>query len=303
MRSALIGAVQSTEVALRTLVDLGYPPDALLTLPPSSSSRHSDWVDLRPDASQAGIPVHEVASVNDSDTLALLGHLDPDLLFVVGWSQILGRELLSLARNGAIGYHPAPLPELRGRAVIPWTILLRRQHTAGTLFWLDEGLDSGPVAAQHRFRLAPDETARSLYDRHLEALEAMLTNLVPRLARGEQPRAPQDEQGATWCARRRPEDGWIDWRLPAEQVWTLVRASGRPYPGAFTSRRSEQVVVWEAELVGVAPFHGITGQVQQLIDGAPLVRCGDGGHVLLTDVEPGVVFRLHERLGPGPELR
>lgn len=302
MRTALIGAVESSQVALRALVDLGHPPRAVLTLPLASSFRHSDWSDLRPAAARAGVPVHEVTSVNDAHSLALLRQLDLDLLFVVGWSQILQPDLLAAARGGAIGYHPAPLPELRGRAVIPWTILLGRRDTAGTLFWLDQGLDSGAIAAQCHFPVAADETARSLYDRHLAALEDMLTELVPTLAGGEQPRIEQDEGRATWCARRRPEDGWIDWHRPAEEVWTLVRASGHPYPGAFTVRQGEKLVVWEAELVGTAPFYGIPGQVQHLVDGAPLVRCGDGGHLLLAAVEPAAAFRVHERLGPRPGL-
>ena len=73
-----------------------------------------------------------------------------------------------------VGYHPAPLPRLRGRAVIPWTILLDEKITASSLFWIDEGVDSGPLLAQRFFHIAPDETAATLYARHMTALDAML---------------------------------------------------------------------------------------------------------------------------------
>jgi methionyl-tRNA formyltransferase len=297
MRPILVGAVESTLTALETLARQGAPPVAVLTLPPDRAHRHSDWVDLRPAAGRLDIPLVEVTDVNGPDAVAAVARLQPDYAFVVGWSQICRAELLGLPTGGAIGYHPAPLPENRGRGVIPWTILQRRTSTGSSLFWMDEGMDSGDILVQEHFAVAPDETARSLYDKHLAALGRMLAGAVPALRRGAARRVAQDHAKATYCARRTPDDGHVDWRADAEHVWTLVRASGDPYPGAFS--------FLDAQLVGAAPYWGQPGQVQALGDGGALVQCGDGQHVLLRTVQredderrpAAEVLRVHQRLG------
>lgn len=306
MQSVLVGAVESSLVALDVMGRSRVTPAAVVTLPASHAHRHSDYVDLRPLAGRLGVPIVETLDVNAPETLEQVGRLKPALAFVIGWSQICRREFLSLARCGCIGFHPAPLPENRGRGVIPWTILQGRSTTGTTLFWMDEGMDSGDVLMQERFRVAPDETALSLYQKHTKALRGMLDQVLPMLQRGTAPRTPQDHSQASYCAKRTPEDGLIDWTAPAHQVWTLIRAVGDPYPGAFTFRRRfRRLTVWSAEYLGSGPYTGLPGQVQAVLDAGAVVRCGDGGHVLLRTVQQegeervpaSRVLRLHERLG------
>jgi methionyl-tRNA formyltransferase len=305
MRTVLVGAVESTRVALEALAGRGAPPAAVFTLPRAESRRHADYVDLRPVAARWNVPVRDVVSVNATEVLDELRALEPTYAFVIGWSQICRRPFLQIPRGGAIGFHPTPLPENRGRAVIPWTILQSRTDTGSTLFWLDEGVDSGDILLQERFPLQPDETAATLYAKHLEALCRMLAAAIPMLQAETAPRAPQDHSQATYCAKRVPADGLIDWRAPARAVWTLIRASGDPYPGAFSLYRGKYLFVWEADYVGEAPYTGLPGQVQAIRDGGALVQCGDGRHVLLKVVQvdggprlPAAhVVRNHARLG------
>jgi methionyl-tRNA formyltransferase len=189
--------------------------------------------------------------------------------------------------------------------VIPWTILLGTPETGASLFWLADGLDDGDLLIQERFEVAGDETSRSLYDKHCAALRRMLTSVLPRLAAGEIPRRPQDHSQATYCARRTAADGLIDWGRPARDVWTLIRAAGHPYPGAFTFYGGRRVTVWDATLVGPAPHFGLPGQIQELTDDGPLVQCGDGEHVSIRsfqiegeaeETNPNR-FKRHERFG------
>ena len=200
-----------------------------------------------------------------------------------------------------VGYHPAPLPRLRGRAVIPWTILLDEKITASSLFWIDDGVDSGPLLAQRFFHVAPGETAASLYAKHMTALDTMLRDLLPRLARGPIPGEPQDEAVATWATRRRPGDGRIDWRASADEVERLVRAVGHPYPGAFTDAAGERITIWSARACTCADRqHASPGQVVLRDEKGFAVRCGDGRAVHVLDFETasrGPV--LHSMLGAG----
>ncbi len=305
MKTALIGAVQSTRVALDALVVAGHRPSALVTLPRDRSARHSDYVDLAPEADRSGVELIHASDVNAPVVLSRLRDLTLDYVFVVGWSQLCSPELLSTAKHGAVGFHPSALPTNRGRAVIPWTILQGTESTGSTLFWIDDGMDSGDVLAQQTFAVAQDETATSLYGKHQAALGAMLAEVIPRLASGDAPRTPQDHAGATWCARRTPRDGWIEWDRPARDVWTLIRASGDPYPGAFTVLGKNKLTIWNADLVGRVPYSGIPGQIQTLSGAGALVACGDGESVLLRLVQhgngpieaPTNMLKAHSRLG------
>lgn len=305
VRNVLVGAVEGSLAALDALGARGAAPVAVVTLPLEKASRHSDWADLRAASQRWGADVLETSDVNDPALVEMLKALSPEYVFVIGWSQICRPDFLAVPTRGVVGYHPAPLPENRGRAVIPWTILQRRPDTGGTLFWMDEGMDSGDILVQEQFRLAPDETARTLYDKHLVVLGRMLAEAVDHLATGDPPRRAQDHDRATYCARRTPADGLIDWTAPAAAVWTLIRATGDPYPGAFTFHRGRKVVVWESEYRGAGPYWGLPGQVQALEDGGALVQCGDRNHVLLRTVAPEggarcpapEVLRRHDRLG------
>jgi methionyl-tRNA formyltransferase len=288
MRALLIGAVEGTRVAMEAIAAAeGWTLAGLLTLPPTLARRHSDYRDLAADAAQVGAEVIFSASGNDDDTVAQVAAMAPDIAFVVGWSSLCGPRLIEAAGGRMVGYHPAALPRLRGRAAIPWTILLDEKITASTLFWVGKGVDDGPILAQRFFHVAPNETATTLYAKHMRALRSALDELLPRLARdigtaGE----PQDHGLATWAARRREQDGLVDWTWPVTEVDRLIRAATRPYPGALTFSGGNRISLWSAKIVGdPARFHGLPGQVVTLDEDGFRVMCGDGGVIQVTDYE------------------
>lgn len=286
LRAVVVGAVGSTEVLIEELERAeGWSVPLVVTLPPELHGRHSDIVDLAPHARRAGAELALVARSNDPETLERVRAASPDYVFVIGWSQIVGPEFLAIARHGSIGYHPAPLPRLRGRAAIPWTILLDEPISASSLFWIAEGTDDGDILAQQFFHVAPDETARTLYDKHMDALRAMLRGVLARLAAGEQPRTAQDERYATWATKRTAADGLIDWSCDAREIDRLVRAVGRPYPGAFTRAGPRRLTVWGGRPVaGAERHHARPGQIVAIADGM-LTVCTGGGLYAVTDWE------------------
>jgi methionyl-tRNA formyltransferase len=285
MKIALVGATVSTERTLQTLARCGQSPVLVLTLPPEKSGRHSDFVDLQPLAANFGVDVVHTNDVNDPELLVRLSELDLDLTMVIGWSRLCGREFIGMPRLGTLGYHPALLPLMRGRAALAWTILLAPAETGGSLFWMDDGVDSGPIAAQRSFPLDGTETLAELLDLQMDALEKMLPSLVEQLARGERPAEEQDHSRATYLALRRPADGEIDWSRPAGEIERLVRAVSRPYPGAFTFHRGRRLTIRSARVVSCPQWFAQTGQVFTYEDGAPIVRCGDNTDLMLTDLE------------------
>ena len=321
MRAILIGAVESSRIALERIAAAdGWTCPLVLTLPLDKSGRHSDFVDLAPTARAGCAEVLRVHNVNDAEALEAIGNANADAVFVVGWSQICGAEFRKASGDRVIGYHPAPLPRLRGRGVIPWTILNREPISGGTLFWIDEGVDSGPIIAQRFFHVAPDETAASLYAKHMVALAELMDEALDALASGPAPRRAQDERYATWAAKRTPADGLIDWNCSAEDIALLVRAVGRPYPGAQTFDGPHPLVLWTAEpVVGGERHLAAAGQVVWRTDQSFAVMCGDGSllqvsewahpqrrapatHVRLTTTPAVGRKELKDSLGKGPVI-
>lgn len=284
MKAIVVGAVESTRVTLKALADNPrWKVSALVSLPATLAGRHSDFVDLAPDARACGATLIAAPNSNAPDVIDAVKSLDADIAFVIGWSQICKPEFRAAAGGNVIGYHPAALPRLRGRAVIPWTILLDEKITGSTLFWINDGVDSGPILAQKFLHVAPDETATTLYARHMNALDAMLRENLDAIADGRAARTPQDDRYATYAARRTEADGLIDWRAPAPTVERLVRAVTRPYPGAFTYLGGERLTIYAAELWTDARRHAAQpGQVIEKRANALAIACAEGA-ILATD--------------------
>lgn len=308
MRAVIIGSVESSRVAIDAVArhkDWSLP--LVVTLPPDLAHRHSDYVDLCPAAAAANARVLFAPNVNAPEICDAIRAAAADNVFVIGWSQICRESFMTAAGDGLIGYHPAPLPRMRGRAVIPWTILNQEAITGGTLFWIDAGVDSGPILEQGFLHVAPDETAGSLYDRQVRLLERMMANALTALALGNPRREAQDERYATWAAGRTPPDGLIDWRSPARDVERLVRAVGRPYPGARTTLPSAsadtELIIWQARLSSEGSRHlALPGQVIARSENSFTVCCGDGMAVEIMDWNSGATSmpRLHAQLGRRP---
>jgi methionyl-tRNA formyltransferase len=260
--------------------EAGAEVAAVVTLPGPIDPDRSGQCSFDELAQRLGARLIETADVNSPDTIAALREVEPDLIFVVGWSQLVLDEFIGVARDGVFGMHPTLLPKHRGRAAIPWTILSGLSKTGVTLFEIaDASADSGPIVGQVEVPVAPDETAATLYERITEAHVELVRRFVPQLLDGTAPRVPQDTRRASAWPKRTPADGIIDWETRAPYLYDWVRAQTRPYPGAFTYLGEEKVVVWRArpvELDGEAPAGTIVGR-----DGeAVIVACAEGGLVL-----------------------
>jgi len=247
-------------------------------------------------ASRLGAALVETQDVNAEATLDAVRALDPDLTFVVGWSQLVRDPFIELAREGVFGMHPTLLPRHRGRAPIPWAILGGLARTGVTLFEIvDSTADSGAIVGQVAVDIGPHETAETLFERLSEAHIELIREYVPQLAARTAPRIPQDPQRASAWPKRTPADGIIDWETRAPYLYDWVRAQTRPYPGAFTFLGDEKVVVWRArpvELEEPAP----AGTVVAASPEGLVVACGEGG-LLLEEVEGAEELAVGARLG------
>ena len=305
MRLVFVGAVEGSYRALEALLEAEAEVVKIFTLDLKYSGRHSDFADLRPLAARFRVPLSGINNINQAEVVEDIKACNPDYILVIGWSQILKKPLLGIPDQGVIGFHPALLPKNRGRAALPWLILQGEQEGGATLFYVDEGMDTGDIICQHRFEVAQNETARTLYNKVVGALVTMIEEITPGLRSGLLPHIPQDHSKATYTAKRTWKDGLIDWRQSACQIWTLIRAVSEPYPGAFTFYKGQRLTILEADLIEKANYVGIPGQVLRHENGGVLVQCSDG-HIRISAVQeegktkmlaPKYFSRVHDLLG------
>ena len=271
---------------LEAAADAGAEVVGVVTLPGPIDPNRSGQCAFDEVAQRLGADLVYTEDVNSDQVLNVLRKLDPEIVFVVGWSQLMHDPFIALAREGVFGMHPTLLPRHRGRAPIPWAILSGLARTGVTLFEIVEATaDSGAIVGQATVEIASDDTATSLFDKLARAHVELIREYVPQLLEGRAPRSQQDARRASSWPRRTPADGIIDWDTRAPYLYDWVRAQTRPYPGAFTFLGDEKVVVWRArpvELEESAPAGTIVAERPE----GHVVACGEGG-LLLEEVELG----------------
>jgi len=229
-------------------------------------------------------PTLEVESINSERARGAIEDHDIDVLLVMGWPELLESELLEAPAQGCIGRHLSLLPERRGRAPVAWALIHGLERTGVSLFWLDEGVDSGPIVGQREVPIEPDDHAQDLHDKCTEASIALLDEeVVPSFRAGAIEETDQDESAATYTHPRRPDMGIIDWTDSAWSVHNFIRGQSHPYPGAFSYHRMEKVTTWYSAVADETGTRAAPGTVLEAREEGSrlLVQCGEG----VVDVE------------------
>jgi methionyl-tRNA formyltransferase len=281
---------------LEAAAEVGAEIVGIVTLPGPVDPNRAGQCSFDEVAARSGALLHETRDVNSEETLDAIRALEPELVFVVGWSQLVRDPFIALASEGVFGMHPTLLPRHRGRAPIPWAILTGLARTGVTLFEIvDATADSGAIVGQVEIDIAPDETATTLFARLADAHVQLVRRLVPQLLARTAPRTPQDPSRSSAWPKRTPADGIIDWETRSHYLYDWVRAQTRPYPGAFTFLGDEKVIVWGArpvELAETAP----AGTVVDVRPEGPVVACGEGA-LVLEEIQASGELALGARLG------
>jgi methionyl-tRNA formyltransferase len=281
---------------LEAAAESGAEIVGVVTLPGPVDPNRSGQCAFDEVAARLDASLIETRDINSPETLNSIRELNPELILVVGWSQLVRDSFIKLAPEGVFGMHPTLLPRHRGRAPIPWAILAGLARTGVTLFEIvDATADSGEIVGQVVLDIARDETATTLFQRLAEAHVQLIRELVPGLVTRTAPRLPQDPRRASSWPKRTPADGIIDWETRAPYLYDWVRAQTRPYPGAFTFLGDEKVIVWGArpvDLEGSEP----AGTIVEVSSAGPVVACGEGG-LVLEEVQTNAMLGVGERLG------
>jgi methionyl-tRNA formyltransferase len=296
MNVALVGSVSSSWTALDALIRGGVEVTGVLGVDESQAARISDYRSLRDRATEVGLPFMSFVRISEPQVETFLQRHPPDLLWVIGLSQLVPRGLIAIARIGGVGFHPTMLPEGRGRAPVAWTIL-EDARAAANLFFLTDQPDAGDIIAQREVPVRPDDYSEDLIARTNDVLAEVILELAPRIRAGDIPRTPQDHSRATYYPKRTPADGLIDWSESTDRIYRLIRASGRPYPGAFTHHEGRKLTVWRGQPADQpAPAATSPGTVLAIESACGVLVATQDGAIWLTDLacaeDPAAVEHL-----------
>ena len=232
------------------------------------------------------IPIWQFKRMRDQECIDVFRSLDADLCVMAYVTDIVPNEIINAPSRGTIQYHPSLLPLHRGPSSINWAIIQGDKQTGLSIFWPDEGLDTGPILLQKHVEIEPDDSVGSLYFNHLfpMGVEALVES-VRLVAEDNAPRIVQDEHHATyegWCG---PKDSQVDWSNDADSVHNLIRGCD-PQPGAWSTLNNEKISLFG----GTKTFRNHTtvdpGTILE-IDGTGMTVSTDGGSVKVKRVRVG----------------
>ncbi len=236
------------------------------------------------------IPIFQPPSLKNPDLITTITELQPDLVVVVAYGQILPAAILALPRFGCLNVHASLLPRWRGAAPIHRALLAGDQHSGVSIMQMDSGLDTGPVLAMEACPITPTMTGGELHDT-LSLLGAeLLIKTIADLKAGTIQPAVQPLEGVTYATKLTRDDEKIDFNLTALQVQRQILALN-PWPGAVAFLHDKPLKILNGRLFNA---HGVAGTIVAIHEDGPVVACGEGS-VIITEVQPAGKRRMAAR--------
>ncbi len=224
-------AFEALLASSHTVVGLVTQPDRVIGQERGSTRQTGRG--MKTIAREHNVSVFQPESINTPEGMAILKELEPDLLVVAAYGQILSREVLEAAPLGGINVHASLLPKYRGAAPIAWAIYHGETRTGVTIIRMTTGLDAGDMLVQEAIDILPEETAGELETRLAPLGASLAMRIVDQIANGTTQGVKQDQSQVTKAPKLKKEDGLIDWCRSAEQVCNQIRAM-QPWPTAYS---------------------------------------------------------------------
>lgn len=274
MKIVFIGTVEFSKKALQRLIEINAQVVGVCTK--EKSNFNSDFADLTPICKEKKIPFKFVSDINSQENIEWIQSLNPDIIFCFGWSSLIKGKLLALAPMGVIGYHPAALPQNRGRHPLIWALVLGLKQSASTFFFMDEGADSGDIISQKNFEILETDDAQTLYEKVIDTALIQIKEFVPLLENKTYQKIKQNHKIANTWRKRCKADGKIDFRMSSKAIYNLVRALTKPYVGAHLEYKGKDIIVWKVKIVKNTEKNIESGKVLESDQNTFIVKTYDG---------------------------
>ncbi|MBR1865086.1 MAG: methionyl-tRNA formyltransferase, partial [Lachnospiraceae bacterium] len=235
MRIVYMGTPDFAVDTLEAIVRAGHEVALVVTQPDKAKGRGKKYMypPVKETALAHGLSVAQPERVREEAFIEELERIQPDVIVVVAFGQLLPERILQIPRYGCINVHASLLPAYRGAAPIQWAVIDGQRETGVTTMYMEKGLDTGDIICQRRVKVTPQETGGSLFERLAkEGAELMLETLT-QLEQGTATRTKQDETRSSYAGRLTKDMGLLDFSKDAVQLERLIRGLN-PWPSAFT---------------------------------------------------------------------
>lgn len=261
---------------------------AVITQPdrPRGRGQEISFSPVKETALAAGISVHQPEKIRAAEAQELLQKLAPDCIVIIAYGQIIPARLLSIPKHGWINLHASLLPKYRGAAPINWSIVNGERKTGLTTMRIDAGMDTGEMLLRREMEIGAAETAPELAARMAEAGAPLMTETLRGIAAGTITAQAQIHAEASLAPLLKKEDGRIDWKRTAGEIYNRMRGFA-PWPGAYTTFRGQTCHLWGEPVSNEAREKAAAGSPGTLTphDGGVLVSCGRATALRLTAVK------------------
>ena len=291
MRVIFLGTPQFAVPSLEALVSAGHQVLGVFTQPDRPKGRGNQLAEspVKVVAQPLSLPIYQPERIRRPEAVEQLRSLAADLMVVVGYGQIIPQNIIDLPPYGILNVHASLLPKYRGAAPIQWAIANGEKQTGVTIMRIDAGLDTGDTLLKASTEIDPDERAPELSERLATLGADLLIEAIKQIEKNCARYEKQDDSQATLAPILKKEDGRIDWRRPAQDIYNRLRGFD-PWPGAYTAFRQQGLSIVRAtptETHNVLEPGTVEVKKRDL-----LVGCGDNTALQLTEVQPSGKKRM-----------
>ena len=248
MKIVYMGTPDFAVPALAALVDAGYQVAGVVTQPDKPKGRGKTLVPtpVKEEALKHGIPVYQPRKVREPEFVETLKEMEPDIIIVAAFGQIIPKEILDMPEFGCINIHASLLPKYRGAAPIQQAVINGDKEAGVTIMKMGTGLDTGDMISQASVLLTKDETGGSLFDRLADLGAGLLVKTLPSIFDRTAVYEPQPEESPTpYAGMITKQMGLLDFHKNAEELERLIRGMD-PWPSAYTFLNGKSLKVWKA---------------------------------------------------------
>lgn len=283
MKVVYMGTPDFAVDTLDAIVKDGHEVLLVVTQPDKAKGRGKklQYTPVKEKALEYNLPVAQPEKVREEAFVEELEALNPDVIVVVAFGQILPERILNIPKYGCINVHASLLPAYRGAAPIQWAVIDGLEESGVTTMYMEKGLDTGDIICQSRLALAEDETGGSLFDRLAKEGASLLLTTLKELEAGTATRTKQDDSKSSYAKMLTKDMGNLDFNKDAVVLERLIRGLN-PWPSAYSKLKDKTLKVYEAKVLSESDVESINmkdavaGSVIAVDKKSFTVRCGQG---------------------------
>jgi len=276
MKIVFMGTPDFSVGTLEKLIEAGHEVLAVITQPdkPKGRGKAMQHTPVKEAALRHGIPVYQPVKVREPEFIEILKGLNPEVIVVVAFGQILPKAILEMPKYGCVNVHASLLPKYRGAAPINWSIIDGEEVTGVTTMKMDVGLDTGDMIMKTEVPIEKDETAGSLHDKLSMAGALLCVETLRKLEDGTAIFEKQDDSLSNYAKMLDKNLGKIDWSNDAAYIERLIRGLN-PWPSAYSSFEGKTLKIWAAEVIE-DEADGVAGEIVAVTKNGIQVKTGKG---------------------------